>query len=114
MIQLLWPAEQKGSRGSGRSEPERRGGIGESSGNSSSSSKGKRANIICNGCGKKGYYKHECRSPRGRRKADRARIRPRSNAHGGNAPTNKTNPAKHAGGYSLVPYGIRRGRVSYE
>ena len=56
--------KQKGSRGSGRSEPEHRGGIGESSGNSSSSSKGKRANVICNGCGKKGYYKHECRAPK--------------------------------------------------
>ena len=49
-------AKQKGSKGSGRVESGCRGG--------SSGSKGKRVNITCYGCGKKGHYKHECCSPK--------------------------------------------------
>ena len=45
-------AKQKGSKGSGRVESGCRGG--------SSGSKGKRVNVTCYGCGKKGHYKHEC------------------------------------------------------
>jgi len=98
-------AKQKGSKGSGRSETGR-GGTSEPSGGSRSSSRGKKANVTCYGCGKKGHYKHECRSPRKQGQGQNAPSTSGTNTHtsnsqGANAPANKPNPAKPAGGSLL-------------
>ena len=98
--------KQKGSRGSGRSEPGY-GGIGESSRNSCSSSKGGRLNITREVCGREGTISVSAALQWGRRKADRAGTRPlpvgqtRMRAPNPNTverPANKTNRAEPAGG----------------
>ena len=106
--------KQKGSKGSGRVESGHGGG--------SSGSKGKRANVTCYGCGKKGHYKHKCHSLKKQERGSQntaltsrlnmhggnahsgnthGRNAHGRNAHGGNAPANRNNLAKPARGTLL-------------
>lgn len=112
-------AKQKGSRGSGRSESGCSGGAGESSGNSRSGSKGRRLSITCHRCGKRGHYKQDCRSMRRKDKGGQSQntvTTSGTNAHignsnGGNAPTNRMNLAKPAGGTLLCL--MEPGKIAY-
>ena len=86
-------AKQKGSKGSGKAESGRKSG--------STGGKGKKSNVTCYGCGKKGHYKHECRSAK---EGDKSGTTSGTNTHAsssGNTSTNKSTPAKPAGGVFL-------------
>ena len=71
--------------------------INESAGNSRSSDKWKRPSITCFGCGKRGYYKRDCRSMKrqdrggqGQNTATTSGTNAHaSTSHGGNTPANK-------------------------
>ena len=78
-------AKQKGSKGSGKAESGRKSG--------STGGKGKKSNVTCYGCGKKGHYKHECRSAK---EGDKSGTTSGTNTHAnssGNTSTNKSTPA---------------------
>jgi hypothetical protein len=112
-------AKQKGSRGSGRSEPGHGGG--ESSGNNCSTSKGMRPSITCYGCGKKGYIKQDLSlyEEAGKRRTDPTAMTSGTNAHassshGGDAPYQQDEPGKVSWRYSLVPDGTRGDHVFHE
>ena len=111
-------AKQKGSRGSGRSESgENDSEV--SSSNSRSGSEGRRLSVTCHGCGKRGHYKQDCRSMRRKDKGGQSQntaTTSGTNAHvgnsnGGNAPTNRMNPAKPAGGTLLCL--MEPGKIAY-
>jgi hypothetical protein len=93
------------------------GGSGESSSSSRAGSRGKKANVTCYGCGRKGHYKSECRSSKRQERGGQSQNSASgSNAHshdshGRNAPRNKTNPAKPAGGTLLCL--MEPGNVAY-
>ena len=87
-------AKQKGCRGNGKAESGRR------SGSTGGSGKGKKSNVTCYGCGKKGHYKHECRSAKkgGDKGGSNAATTSGTNgSSSGHTSTNKSTPAKPAG-----------------
>ena len=89
-------AKQKGSKGSGQAESGR--------GSRSMGGKGKKPNVICYGCGKKGHYKHECWSAKkgGDKGGSNTATTSGTNASSsGHTATNKSTPAKPAGGVLL-------------
>ena len=89
-------AKQKGSKGSRKAESGR--------GSGSTGSKGKKLNVTCYGCGKKGHYKHECWSAKkgGDKGSSNAATTSGTNASSsGHTAMNKSTPAKPAGGVLL-------------
>ena len=98
-------AKQKGSRGSGKADIGR--------GRGSSGDKGKKANVTCYGCGKKGHYKHECRSLKkgGEKGGPNTASTSGSNTQASGSGNNKSIPAKPAGGVLLCV--MESGEVAY-
>lgn len=91
-------AKQRGSKGSGKAESGR--------GSGATGGKGKKSNVTCYGCGKKGHYRHECKSAKkgGDKSGTNAATTSGTNTHAsgsGSASTNKSTPAKPAGGVLL-------------